>query len=60
MIRLFGRAGDGKIEEKDWVKVNNGEDIGKRLKGRFCQYKAEFYYDGKRRPKLEEVRIRYR
>lgn len=60
MIRLFWRAGDGKIEEKDWVKINNGEDIDKRLNGQFCQYKIEFYYDGKRRPKLEEVRIRYR
>jgi hypothetical protein len=60
MIKIFVRAGDGKMEEKDWVKVKKGEDIGKSLNGRFCQYKAEFCYDGKRRPKLEEVRIRYR
>jgi hypothetical protein len=58
-IRVFLRAGDDGIFTKKWIEIQNGRKIETDLRGRLCQYKVDFYYNGKGRPRLNEIRLIY-
>ncbi len=57
------RTGNTKIPDNNWSgwrEVDKNKNITGVLKSRYIQYRAIFYYDGKGRPKLEEVKVVYR
>lgn len=59
-IKLSFRCGDGGIDHENWIDTHNGAQILRPPRGRYCQYRAEFLYDGSGRPKLEAARLYYK
>jgi hypothetical protein len=43
----------------NWIRVINNKNISKALSSQYIQYRAIFNYDGKGRPRLDEIRIGY-
>ena len=59
-IKVFLRGVNNQHNHQDWIEIEKGQYLENDLISRYCQYKVEFHYDGKGRPKLSEIKINYR
>jgi len=58
-LQVFIRTADRDQEFGSWVEARHGHVLDEPLVSRYCQYRVVFHYDGKGRPRLNEIRVYY-